>query len=319
MTDKSADALDWISETPKSIEARLAGAKQIQDQLRFVLGVMAIISMMILIASYNAYLSYDYAWAVKQAKEHMFAPQRTVADILTEQGLRSWADSRTVTISLVGIRVNVDDAPVLGTLSLLVASVWLLLLARRENKTIGLLLQDTDSRLVSDNDQAESSRGQDRWLIFHTIVSNSPFINLDRSLTRISSLRTSTPARSGIAVNRFEGGMSRALGAFFFLFPPLVCLVMFVPDRTSYSRPSPFMPDAAAPGLPEFYWSSFFVFFLCWIPLLICCWRARRYVTATESVLREYRDALFADSIEAARRSRAGQPADLRSPPTPHA
>ena len=211
LTDQSGDGLDWISETPESIKARLAGARAIQDQLRFVLGVMAIISIMILIASYNAYLSFDYAWALDEAA-HIFPAERKTSDILTEQALRAWADSRSVLISLVGIRVNVDDAPVLGTLSLFVASLWLLLLARRENKTIGLLLQDTDSTVVSDQNQKQIRRyGEERWLIFHTIVSNSVFMNLDRSLTRIRSLRVPSPARSGVAVSPVEGGVSRAL------------------------------------------------------------------------------------------------------------
>ena len=55
---------DWVTETPESISARLEGAKASQAQIRFTMGVMAIISMMMLIASYNAYLSYDYNWIV---------------------------------------------------------------------------------------------------------------------------------------------------------------------------------------------------------------------------------------------------------------
>lgn len=231
MAGASDDRLDWIRETPESIDARLAGARQVQDRIRFTLGVMAIISMMILIASYNAYLSFDYAWALDEAKRSFPVEKRT-PDILTEQALRSWAESRNVMISLVGIRVNVDDAPVLGTLSLFVASLWLLLLARRENRTIGFLLRDTDSTLASDQDPEKVRRyGEKRWLIFHSIVSNSVFTNLDRSLARIQSLRGPIPARSGGAVNPFEERMSRALGAFFFLFPPLACLAWFSTGR----------------------------------------------------------------------------------------
>ncbi len=133
-----------LLETTESINARLAGAKQAHDQIRFALGIMAVISMMLFIASYNAYLSFDHSWALEVGPRH-FTTDRTPPDILTEQALRSWSDARTVSISLLGIRVNVDDAPVLGTLSLLVVSVWLLLATRRENGVIECLLHDTVS------------------------------------------------------------------------------------------------------------------------------------------------------------------------------
>ncbi len=53
---------DWIAETRESIVARLDGAREAQRQTRFTLGMMALISMMMLILSYNAYLSYDLGW-----------------------------------------------------------------------------------------------------------------------------------------------------------------------------------------------------------------------------------------------------------------
>ncbi len=56
--------VDWVAETPESIAARLEGAKASQAQIRFTMGIMAVISMMMLIASYNAYLSYDYNWII---------------------------------------------------------------------------------------------------------------------------------------------------------------------------------------------------------------------------------------------------------------
>ena len=135
---------DWVVETPESIAARLEGAKASQSQIRLTIGVMAVISMMMLIASYNAYLSYDYGWTL-DVVDRQLPTEKTVASVLTEQALKDWASSRIVQISLLGIRVSVDDAAVLGTLVLLVLSLWLLLLARRENHTIGFLLRDTDT------------------------------------------------------------------------------------------------------------------------------------------------------------------------------
>ena len=55
---------DWVAESPESIAARLEGAKASLAQLRWTLGLMALISMMMLIAAYNAYSSYDYGWTL---------------------------------------------------------------------------------------------------------------------------------------------------------------------------------------------------------------------------------------------------------------
>src|SRR6185503_4924589 len=103
---------DWVAETPESITARLEGAKASQAQIRFTLAMMAVISMMLLIASYNAYLSYDYDWILHGDHSH---GRNEESRILDEQALKDWASSRTIMISLLGIRVSVDDGAVLGT------------------------------------------------------------------------------------------------------------------------------------------------------------------------------------------------------------
>src|SRR5436190_1908338 len=111
---------DWAAETHESITARLEGAKTSQTQIRLTLGMMAVISTMMLIASYNAYLSYDYYWIVESGRSQMEVGERRadkansadandpkpaterVSQVLTEQALKDWAASRTVTISPFG-------------------------------------------------------------------------------------------------------------------------------------------------------------------------------------------------------------------------
>ena len=141
---------DWVAETPESIAARLEGAREAQRQTRFTLGIMALISMMMLILSYNAYLSFDSRWTLSRRNEAIVALDKAekVADVLTIQALLDWAASRNATIELLGIQVSVDDAPVLGTSSLFVVSLWLLLVTRRENHTVGTLLRDTAHAVV---------------------------------------------------------------------------------------------------------------------------------------------------------------------------
>jgi len=296
---------DWVAETPESIAARLEGAKASQAQIRFTMGVMAIISMMMLIAAYNAYLSYDYNWILKE-KERQFVA-KDVPAILTEQALKDWAASRIVQISLLGIRVSIDDVAVLGSACLLVLSLWLVLIARRENHTIGLLLQDTDTPRPYDNRDSSvvetrsqvNSSGR-RWLIFHTISSNSLFVTVDYSLTTVHSLSNLRPWKAGTGgaisawLHRAGFGLVRN---FFFLFPAIASFAVFCLDRWSYFIPDPFDPDFAIPGLEPFFWRSLVVFFACWIPLMLCCIRARRYSSDTEKVLNQYGAKLRADLL----------------------
>jgi hypothetical protein len=293
---------DWIAETPESIAARLDGAREAQRQTRFTLGMMAIISMMMLILSYNAYLSYDSEWVLERM-EGGIAPHdsaTTAADLLTHQALQDWAASRNVTIDLLGIHVSVDDAPVLGTTSLFVFSLWLLLVTRRENHTVGTLLRDTDTTL-GDEDARDVYSNSQRWLIYHSVVANSLFVTFDRSLSRIKSLRGSNPLLAGNG-NRRTGAVNRLMllfaRDFFFWFPVAASAIVFYLDRRSYFLPDPFEPESLPPGAEApFFIMSTAVFIVCWIPLLVCCLGSARNSRATDTVVHEYGDKLQSDLL----------------------
>jgi len=265
---------------------------------------MALVSIMMLIASYNAYLSYDYSWIrddVGYAKDlsHKSAPY-----ILMEQALKDWASSRTVQVSLLGIRVSVDDTPVLGSSILSILSIWLFLLARRENHTIGFLLRNTDTPRRWRHDaagvQSASFAAGQRWLIFHTILSNSMFATCDPSLAQVTSLDGPlSDGPSNPLLARLGRASFRVARSFFFLFPAIACLATFAVDRRSYFVCDLFDEHFAPPKIEPFFWYSMLIFFACWSPLVLCCWRAHLYSTATERVLREYGHKLSEDLLHA--------------------
>lgn len=189
--------------------------------------------------------------------------------------------------------MSVDDSAVLGTGVLFVLSLWLLLVTRRENHTIGFLLRDTDSpepdgSPSNDASPEVKSHGQ-RWLILQSILANSLFVTVDETLASVDSLE-SAPRRAGH--RRVNDALSKAgfaaARSFFFLFPVITALFVFGIDRRSYFIPDPFEPGAKIPGTGSFYWESTIIFVFCWIPLAACCLRAKRYSTATERVLRDY-------------------------------
>ena len=300
---------DWVAETPESIAARLEGAKGSQAKIRLTLGTMAIISVMMVITAYNAYLSYDYMWITDPKERGRVLHDELAPDILTSQALKDWAASRNVQISLLGIRVSIDDAAILGSAVLFVLSLWLLLLARQEYHIVGSLLRDTDTPRpdgLGASSAMRSKEGQpcmyssgERWLIFHTIISNSLFFTFDHSLSSVHFLNQD-PLKAG-APGASRGRLTKAglkfLRNFFFLFPVITSFVVFCLDRWSYFIPDPFEPNYAIPGIEPFFWWSLAVFLVCWIPLTICCWRSSLYSRVTEKVLREYGDTLQSDLL----------------------
>jgi hypothetical protein len=311
---------DWIAETPESIAARLEAAREAQRQTRFTLGILAVISMMMVILAYNAYLSYDSKWILAHAqnvdgnirKIDSADNADTVPDVLIVQALQDWAESRTATIDLLGIHVSVDDAPVLGTTSLFVVSLWLLLVARRENQTVGSLLRDTDtpggdassslaggSQVLETQPQPLYSNGQ-RWLIFHSIFANNLFATFDR-WSRIDSLRNPNAIAQDdpIGIRRRLDRLSMSFARdFFFWFPVVASSLVFVLDRMSYFVEDPFAPNLTPQGYEApWFFASAFVFAVCWVPLVICCRGAARYSRATTNVLREYGERLRADLL----------------------
>ena len=294
---------DWAAETSESIDARLEGAKSSQAQTRLTLGTMALVSIMMLIASYNAYLSYDYYWIRDEVGPTKSLATKTAPYILMEQALKDWASARTVQVSLLGIRVSVDDAPVLGSSILSVLSLWLFLVARRENHTIGFLLRDTDTPRPSsqgaDGVQSAASAAGQRWLIFHTILASSIFATCDPSLAQVTSLDGPLDeTRRNSLVSRVGRACFRLARSFFFLFPAMACVATFIVDRCSYVMRDPFKENFAFPEIEPFFRYSMLIFFACWSPLMLCCWRANLYSTATERVLREYGQKLSNDLLQ---------------------
>ena len=297
--------IDWVAETSASITARLEAAKASQTQTRVTLGGMALISAMMLIASYNAYFSYDYRYMLEQLRENRGVGTTSVPDTLIGQAARDWATARTIQISLLGIRVSVDDAAVLGTGVLAVISLWLVLVTRRENNTIGSLLVDTDTAPPLTKESADKpshpSHRQtlqhgDRWLIFHTISGNALFATPKTSLVAISSLNDPSPRQTSAVLRWVDDYGFRVIRNFFFHFPVLTSVIVFCIDRYSYFIHDPFAADGGIPGVDDpFFWFSMRAYFVCLIPLAAACQKANRFSLATESVLREYCVKLYQD------------------------
>jgi hypothetical protein len=296
---------DWILETDDSIRARLEAAKEAQSRTRITLVAMAIASIMMLVTGYNAYLSYDFEWA-RSVIGQRFDVTRTTDRVLTEHGLKLWAEARNVYVPLFGIRVSVDDTAVLGTGTLVVLALWLMLSTRRENQTIGFLLRDTESA-PSQGQPLERRRyaREHRWWIFHTVIANSIYYCISCSFRPIDKLTGPNQASEDQLTlgQRQQCAMVISwIERFFFLFPVIVSLFVFGLDRCSYYWTDPFMPGGNPQGAQGvYYWASFVMFPILWIPLLILCRKARRFSQATHALIGEYFEVILRDIAEGQR------------------
>jgi len=122
------------------LEARLHAIADAQRRARLALLLSSLACGAILAAEWNSYLSWDRQWTeVAKAPAHWAQQQ-----VLAEQ-VRSWLETNTVSISLIGLRLSVSDAAVLGSVALLVFSYYLTMSLRRENHEVGSLLRDMGS------------------------------------------------------------------------------------------------------------------------------------------------------------------------------
>jgi hypothetical protein len=200
-----------------------------------------------------------------------------------------------VLVPLIRIRFTVEDAPMIGTLSLLLLGMWLALAARSENQTVGVLLRDTCGAPDTATSTPPASRSaadvEEQQRVLHAIEANGLFVHFDDSVRRIHSIEATDvePPASKFRA-RLNAHLYKTISSFFYFFPVLVSFGVLALERASFFRPSEFALDEGPPGMEDpFFWPSLLVFLVLWPALIACCWRARGYSTATESVVRECR------------------------------
>src|SRR5882672_4407019 len=120
------------------LATRLHGSREAITRSRLAFLATTIASISIFIAEWNAYLSWYRRFPLK-----LEFPKNIVTEEAFRRVIQQYAESRVITISLLGIHIGVSDLAVLGTFALFVCSIWLFFNVRRENHVIGTLLVDT--------------------------------------------------------------------------------------------------------------------------------------------------------------------------------
>lgn len=90
-----------------------------------------------------------------------------------EQAISEWIKNRTVSIGLLGIRIDATDFAVVGSFSLVVITVWFFFSVRRENRAIVTLLRDVHEDWKNGKLNLEVCK-----MVYYGIVNSLVFIDL---------------------------------------------------------------------------------------------------------------------------------------------
>lgn len=171
-----------------TLKLRLDAARSAQERTRLAFLTVTVIAFAMLAAEWNAHLSLYKTVAQEFSALAHVEPKddaNTGVQELQKAFMREYVADRMVNISLLGIRIGADDAPLLGGIALTIALFWFYQSVRRENFVIGWILRDNSKESPESEDVVRKTRLQ----IFHGIISYSLFIRvlqLDEPFSEIS-------------------------------------------------------------------------------------------------------------------------------------
>jgi hypothetical protein len=120
-----------------SLNSRLDAINEAQKRSRVALLLSTLAAGAILLSLWNAYFSWDRQWADITKRPESWGQEQ----LLAEQ-IKAWAETNIVGISLLGVRLSVSDAAILGSLVLSIFAFYYCMCLRRENHEIGSMFVD---------------------------------------------------------------------------------------------------------------------------------------------------------------------------------
>lgn len=120
------------------LEFRLTATRDAQTMSRLAFFVSTVISLAIIITTWNAYFSWYTDFPLKKGWA-----ESDVTEEVERQIIAQWVESQTISVPILGIKIGVSDGSVFGSIGLLIIVMWFYLSIRRENHVIGFLLRDT--------------------------------------------------------------------------------------------------------------------------------------------------------------------------------
>ncbi len=258
---------------------RLEATRDAQKMSRAAFLVSTIVSLAIIITTWNAYYSWYTDFPLKEKW-----PQSEVTKEVQRQIIIQWVESQTISVPILGIKIGVSDGSVFGSVALLIITIWFFLSIRRENHVIGFLLQDTIQYIESETRNKSETR---KW-IYHGIASYMVFSNITGKSEPIRVLSEK------IENHQPDSMMRWAFKALVFLPPLSIIFLIFSDILTIYILPAFYrfphtsliehleLGDAIKLSFMEAF------AFILLILIIILCYKILAYVKCTAAILREY-------------------------------
>jgi hypothetical protein len=264
-----------------TLQLRLEAVRESVNRARSAFIIATVTSLLIIMPAWNAYLSWYRVFAMRV--EPYAQSGTSVVDEAQKQVVAEWVKNQTITTGILGIRVGISDAAVVGALGLYVVSIWLYFSLRRANRTIGYLLQDVMN---------ESYEVQQ--MIFHGIAARLVFSDIGRGDQPVRYLNQQPVAKNFLFVRRVVKGLFFLPAATIFFIVSMDLLSIFLlraPFRPGHpilytAIQSQSYPDRLATWIQIIGWES--------LALLLgfltarLCFRGVEFETATEDILKEY-------------------------------
>ncbi len=263
------------------IRLRVDATKEAQRRSRLAFLVAVVVSLGIIIVCWNSYLSWYRVMAVEFVTDPA-VPEVWEKNPVLEHHHRSllneWIASRTISVPLLGIRIGIADANILGGFSLLVISLWFFYSMRRENHLVGELLQDT-----------KEAPAETRDYIFHGISAYLVFTSLSDIDYPFMDLKGHVPRSKGLVVAR------PALRFLVYLPAVAIGMVILMDILSLGVLPSPFRLNPDSPlskNLGAGEWVQAMVMLFIAFGFFIITWmfssHSSRYERSTAKILNQY-------------------------------
>jgi hypothetical protein len=150
---RSKMTIDERAEFSEHLKLRVPAVQEAVKRTRFAFFLCTLAAFASIICLWNGYISTNRFIAEREMPTDCgsLSPrdcgERDRQRELLVDGYRSWVDSTSININLLGIRIGVSDFAVMDSMGLYILLYYSLLTIRRENREIGQLLRDTSAKL----------------------------------------------------------------------------------------------------------------------------------------------------------------------------
>lgn len=266
------------------VEVQLDAVKKAQQRTRYSFVVATVASVALIVATYNAHISWYRGFAVG---DKLVENTKDLSTLYTVQKslLEGWVDSQMIAVPLLGVKVGIGDAALLGSFSLFIIAIWLYYTWRRENYAVAYLLRQTQEMSV-----------QVRRLVYHGISSSLVFTSISKSDQPISDIN------EDIVESKPTFFIDPAFKVLMYLPAIAIALTMFLDVLSVFVLPAPFRVDHKPvwEDLGDFDKGKFFVMEVFSLAFFAMTWRLcgliHNFEGATAGILKKYSAELAAGS-----------------------